>query len=40
MMNDARVMVMTAIDLLASPELLERVRRDFAAGNFSGTSSA
>jgi amidohydrolase len=40
MMNDARVMVMTAIDLLASPELVERVRRDFSAWNFSGTSSA
>jgi metal-dependent amidase/aminoacylase/carboxypeptidase family protein len=40
MMNDARVMVMTAIDLLASPELVERVRRDFEAGNFSGVSSA
>jgi len=40
MLNDARVMVMTAIDLLASPELVERVRRDFQAGNFSGTSLA
>jgi aminobenzoyl-glutamate utilization protein B len=40
MMNDARVMAMTAIDLLASPELVDRVRRDFEAGNFSGTSSA
>lgn len=33
MMNDARVMVLAAIDLLASPELVERVRRDFEAGN-------
>jgi amidohydrolase len=33
MMNDARVMVMTAIDLLASPELLERIRAEFRAGN-------
>ena len=40
MMNGARVMAMTAIDLLASPELVDRVRRDFEAGNFSGTSSA
>jgi amidohydrolase len=40
MMNDARVMVMTAIDLLASPELVERVRHDFEAGNFSGASPA
>ncbi len=29
MMNDAKVMVMTAIDLLASPGLLEQVRMDF-----------
>lgn len=40
MMNDARVMVMTAIDLLAAPELVERVRHDFEAGNFSGASPA
>jgi amidohydrolase len=29
MMNDAKVMVMAAIDLLASPSLLENVRADF-----------
>ena len=40
MMHDAQVMVMTAIDLLASPELVERVRRDFEARNFSGASPA
>jgi amidohydrolase len=40
MLNDARVMVATAIDLLGSPEVLERVRRDFETGNFSGASSA
>ena len=40
MMNDARVMVLAAIDLLASPELVERVRRDFEAGNSSGPSRA
>lgn len=32
-MNDARVMVMAAIDLLASPETLEQVREEFRAGN-------
>jgi metal-dependent amidase/aminoacylase/carboxypeptidase family protein len=40
MINDARVMVMAAIDLLGSPEVLEQVRRDFKAGNFPGASSA
>ncbi|HET7264762.1 MAG TPA: M20 family metallopeptidase [bacterium] len=29
MLNDAKVMVMSAIDLLASPDALERVRADF-----------
>lgn len=29
MLNDARVMVMTAIDLLTSPDVLAQVRRDF-----------
>lgn len=29
MLNDAKVMVMSAIDLLASPDTLERVRTDF-----------
>lgn len=33
MLNDARVMVTTAIDLLGTPEVLEQVRRDFKAGN-------
>ena len=40
MMNDARVMVMTAIDLLSSPEILDQVRRDFETGNFPGASGA
>jgi len=40
MINDARVMVTAAIDLLGSPEVLEQVRRDFKAGNFPGASSA
>jgi amidohydrolase len=40
MLNDARVMVATAIDLLSSPEVLEQVRRDFEAGNFPGVSNA
>ncbi len=40
MINDARVMVTTAIDLLSSPEVLEQVRRDFKAGNFPGASGA
>jgi hypothetical protein len=33
MMNDARVMVTTAIDLLASPEILETIRAEFRGGN-------
>lgn len=40
MLNDARVMVATAIDLLGSPEVLEQMRRDFQAGNFTGVSNA
>jgi amidohydrolase len=36
MMDDARVMVMAAIDLLASPEILEAVRTEFRAGDASG----
>src|SRR5437588_681413 len=36
MMNDARVMVTTAIDLLASPEILETVRAEFRGGNSTG----
>jgi amidohydrolase len=40
MMNDARVTAMTAIDLLASPELVDRARRDFAPGNFQASSGA
>ncbi len=35
MMNDAKLMVMTAIDLLASPEIVERVRMEFTAGRSS-----
>jgi metal-dependent amidase/aminoacylase/carboxypeptidase family protein len=33
MMDDARVMVMTAIDLLASPEILEQIRTEFLRGD-------
>ncbi|HKV44269.1 MAG TPA: M20 family metallopeptidase [bacterium] len=40
MLNDARVMAMTAIDLLADREAVARARRDFEAGNFSGGSGA
>ena len=40
MLNDAKVMVMTAIDLLADREALARARRDFETGNFSGGSRA
>ena len=40
MLNDAGVMVATAIDLLSSPEVFAQVRRDFEAGNFPGASSA
>jgi amidohydrolase len=39
MLNDAKVMVMAAIDLLASPAALERVRSDFR-GNSGGASRA
>ena len=39
MLDDAKLMVMSAIDLLASPEVLERIRADFE-GNFGGASSA
>lgn len=39
MLNDAKVMVMSAIDLLASPDTLERIRADFQ-GNSGGRSSA
>ena len=39
MLNDARVMVMTAIDLLASPDALDRVRADFH-GNSGGAPRA
>jgi amidohydrolase len=38
MLDDARVMVMTAIDLLTSPELLTQIRRDFEAN--AGSSAA
>ena len=39
MIDDAKVMVMSAIDLLTSPEVLERVRADFE-GNSGGASGA
>ncbi|HLW48707.1 MAG TPA: M20 family metallopeptidase [bacterium] len=39
MLNDARVMVLAAIDLLTSPEALERIRGDFQ-GNSPDVSSA
>lgn len=39
MLNDAKVMVMSAIDLLASPGVLERIRADFQ-GNSGGVSHA
>ena len=39
MLDDAKVMVRSAIDLLASPEVLERIRADFE-GNSSGASGA
>ena len=39
MLNDAKVMVMTAIDLLVSPDALERVRADFR-GNSRGAPGA
>jgi hypothetical protein len=35
MMSDVRVMVMAAIDLLASPEILETARVEFRGGNSS-----
>lgn len=40
MMDDARVMVMAAVDLLASPEILEKVWTEFRGGNFSPPSGA
>ncbi len=40
MMNDARVMVMAAIDLLTSPETLEQVREEFRSGNSPHPSGA
>jgi hypothetical protein len=39
MLNDAKVMVMSAIDLLASPAVLEQVRSDFR-GNSGRVSRA
>ena len=39
MLNDAKVMVMSAIDLLASPDVLEQIRADFH-GNSGGASHA
>ncbi|HEV2440000.1 MAG TPA: M20 family metallopeptidase [bacterium] len=39
MLNDAKVMVMSAIDLLASPDVLEQIRADFH-GNSGGVSRA
>jgi amidohydrolase len=35
MLNNARVMVMAAIDLLGTPDALQKVRHDFDAGNSS-----
>jgi len=40
MMNDAKVMVMTAIDLLASPEILEQIRAEFRSGGAPISSGA
>jgi len=40
MMNDVKVMVMAAIDLLASPGLVDRARADFRGGNLSSEAGA